>query len=70
MRASSIDIHPNATWSQNGITVAGGNGDGSETDQLYGPYGLYVDDDQTIYIAENLNDLDRHIRSWDKRVDR
>ncbi|CAF5128303.1 unnamed protein product, partial [Rotaria sp. Silwood1] len=26
MRASSIDIHPNTTWSTNGITVAGGNG--------------------------------------------
>ncbi|CAF1028662.1 unnamed protein product [Rotaria sp. Silwood1] len=31
MRASSIDIHPNATWSTNGITVAGGNGWNSKT---------------------------------------
>ncbi|CAF5036396.1 unnamed protein product [Rotaria sp. Silwood1] len=52
MRASSIDIHPNATWSQNGITVAGGNEQGSETNQLYYPLGLYVDDDQTIYVAD------------------
>ncbi|CAF5044886.1 unnamed protein product [Rotaria sp. Silwood1] len=51
LRASSIDIHPNAKWAQNGITVAGGNGSGSETNQLYWPCGLYVDDDQTSYVA-------------------
>ncbi|CAF5107864.1 unnamed protein product [Rotaria sp. Silwood1] len=55
MRASSIDIHPNAKWAQNGITVAGGNGEGSETNQLNGPFGLYVDDDQTIYVADPGN---------------
>ncbi|CAF5044232.1 unnamed protein product, partial [Rotaria sp. Silwood1] len=52
LRASSTDIHPNAKWAQNGITVAGGNGWGSETNQLYYPIGLYVDDDQTIYVAD------------------
>ncbi|CAF5109070.1 unnamed protein product, partial [Rotaria sp. Silwood1] len=55
MRASSIDIHRNAKWAQNGITVAGGNGQGSETNQLHRPWGLYVDDDQTIYVADWLN---------------
>ncbi|CAF5038442.1 unnamed protein product [Rotaria sp. Silwood1] len=55
MRASSINIHPNAKWSQSGITVAGGNGWGSETNQLYCPHGLYVDDDQTIYVADCRN---------------
>ncbi|CAF3770848.1 unnamed protein product [Rotaria sp. Silwood1] len=55
MRASSTDIHPNTKWSQNGITVAGGNARGSETNQLYWPYGLYVDDDQTIYVADHDN---------------
>ncbi|CAF5090336.1 unnamed protein product, partial [Rotaria sp. Silwood1] len=61
MRASSIDIHPNAKWAQDGITVAGGNGKGSETNQLYCPYGLYVDDDQTTYVA----DYDNHrIVEW------
>ncbi|CAF1556052.1 unnamed protein product, partial [Rotaria sp. Silwood1] len=55
MRASSIDIHLNAKWSQNGITVVGGNGWGSETNQLTSPWGLYVDDDQTIYVADRLN---------------
>ncbi|CAF3884317.1 unnamed protein product, partial [Rotaria sp. Silwood1] len=55
MRASSIDIHPNATWSKNGITVAGGNGYGSEINQLNCPLGLYVDDDQTVYVADQYN---------------
>ncbi|CAF1551405.1 unnamed protein product [Rotaria sp. Silwood1] len=55
MRASSIDIHSNAKWSQNGITVAGGNGEGSETNQLNSPWGLYIDDDQTIYVVDWLN---------------
>ncbi|CAF5147641.1 unnamed protein product [Rotaria sp. Silwood1] len=55
MRASSIDIHPNAKWAKNGITVAGGNRWGSGTNQLYRPNGLYVDDDQTIYVADWRN---------------
>ncbi|CAF4889585.1 unnamed protein product [Rotaria sp. Silwood1] len=55
MRASSIDIHRNAKWSQNGITVAGGNGHGSKTNQLHWPWGLYVDDDLTIYVADYGN---------------
>ncbi|CAF1338992.1 unnamed protein product [Rotaria sp. Silwood1] len=55
MRASFTDIHPNAKWAQNGITVAGGNGRGSETNQLNEPLGLYVDDDQTIYVADASN---------------
>ncbi|CAF5129742.1 unnamed protein product, partial [Rotaria sp. Silwood1] len=61
MRASSIDIHPNAKWSQNGITVAGGNGRGSETNQLGYPCGLYVDDDQTVYVADSGN---HRIMEW------
>ncbi|CAF3742595.1 unnamed protein product [Rotaria sp. Silwood1] len=56
LRASLIDIDPNAKWAQNGITVAGGNGRGSETNQLDYPDGLYVDDDQTLYVADRDND--------------
>ncbi|CAF3399346.1 unnamed protein product, partial [Rotaria sp. Silwood2] len=55
LHANSIDIHPNATWSKNGITVAGGNGQGSRINQLANPLGLYVDDDQTIYVADQCN---------------
>ncbi|CAF3903043.1 unnamed protein product [Rotaria sordida] len=55
LRSSAIDIHPNAKWIQNGHTVAGGNRFGNRTNQLYNPCGLYVDDDQTIYVADQLN---------------
>ncbi|CAF2143496.1 unnamed protein product, partial [Rotaria magnacalcarata] len=43
-----VNILANAKWSQNGVTVAGGNGYGGATNQLYGPYGLFVDDDQAV----------------------
>ncbi|CAF1406171.1 unnamed protein product, partial [Rotaria sp. Silwood1] len=55
LRGSSIDIHPNAQWQQNGITVAGGNRQGNRINQLSDPLGLYVDDDQTIYAADYSN---------------
>ncbi|CAF1676810.1 unnamed protein product, partial [Didymodactylos carnosus] len=52
----SPDIHPNARWQQNGLTVAGGNAQGNGINQLYYPLGFYVDDDdQTIYIADASN---------------
>jgi sugar lactone lactonase YvrE len=35
------------------VTIAGGNGQGNQLNQLYYPQGIYVDDDnQCIYIAE------------------
>ncbi|CAM4848181.1 unnamed protein product, partial [Rotaria magnacalcarata] len=49
------NIPANATWTQNGVTVAGGNGDGDDTNQLYWPHGLFVDDDQTVVIADWVN---------------
>ncbi|CAF1143288.1 unnamed protein product [Rotaria sp. Silwood1] len=52
---SSIDIHPNARWQQNGITVAEGNREDNGTNQLSSPWDLYVDDDQTIYVADTAN---------------
>ncbi|CAF1066925.1 unnamed protein product [Rotaria sp. Silwood1] len=42
-------------WSQNGKTVAGGNGRGDATNQLYWPEGLFVDDDQRMIIADCFN---------------
>ncbi len=42
-------------WAQNGITVAGGNGEGNGLNQLASPVGIYVNDDQTIYIADQWN---------------
>jgi sugar lactone lactonase YvrE len=55
LRGSSIGIHPNATWQQNGLTVAAGNGQGNGINQLCNPHGLYVDDDQTVYVADWSN---------------
>ncbi|CAF0769546.1 unnamed protein product [Adineta steineri] len=50
-----IDI--NTKWKQHGITIAGGNGQGNQLNQLHWPTGIYVDDDhQTIYIADWMND--------------
>ncbi|CAF1081928.1 unnamed protein product [Didymodactylos carnosus] len=43
-----------ARWSQHGVTVAGhGRSDG--THQLVAPHGLYVADDDTVYIADTFN---------------
>ncbi len=55
LRAPAIDIQPNATWQQNGLTVAGENGLGNGSNQLSFTYGLYVDDDQTLYVADDQN---------------
>jgi sugar lactone lactonase YvrE len=55
VHASSIDIHPSAKWAQNGMTVAGGNGQGNGLNQLDHPNVLYIDDEQTIYVADFSN---------------
>ncbi|CAF4762663.1 unnamed protein product, partial [Rotaria socialis] len=49
------NIPANATWKQNGVTIAGGHGLGNATNQLYHPLGLFVDDDQTVVIADYGN---------------
>ncbi|CAF0853694.1 unnamed protein product [Adineta steineri] len=50
-----IDI--NTKWKQHGITIAGGNRQGNQLNQLSLPQGIYVDDDhQTIYITDFWND--------------
>ncbi|CAF1593518.1 unnamed protein product, partial [Rotaria magnacalcarata] len=57
------NIPANAKWSLNGVTVAGGNGQGGATNQLYYPWGLCVDDDQTVAIADSQN---HRIIQWKK----
>ena len=48
-----LTLPTNARWSQNGVTVAGGNGYGDAVNQLYWPCGLDIDDDnQSIVIAD------------------
>ncbi|CAF4425972.1 unnamed protein product, partial [Rotaria magnacalcarata] len=54
-------IPANATWVQNGVTVAGGHGYGDATNQLSHPFGLFVDDDQTVVIADFGN---HRIMQW------
>ncbi|CAM2716860.1 unnamed protein product [Rotaria socialis] len=60
LRSASIDI--NATWSNNGITVAGGNGQGNRLNQLNSPQGICVDnEDQSFYITDWCN---HRIMKW------
>ncbi|CAF1414648.1 unnamed protein product, partial [Rotaria sp. Silwood1] len=49
------NIPIDAQWSWNGKTVAGGNEEGDATNQLNRPCGLFVDDDQTMIIADCRN---------------
>ncbi|CAF2062868.1 unnamed protein product [Rotaria magnacalcarata] len=58
-----VNIPANAKWSQNGVTVAGGHGQGGATNQLNQPHGLFVDDDQTVVIADYMNHC---ITQWKK----
>ncbi|CAF2052670.1 unnamed protein product, partial [Rotaria magnacalcarata] len=49
------NIPVNAKWTQNGVAIAGGHGRGDATNQLSWPYGLFIDDDQTVVIADTGN---------------
>ncbi|CAF1003859.1 unnamed protein product [Adineta steineri] len=42
-------------YQQFGITVAGGNGDGQGLNQLYYPYGIFIDNEKSIYTADYSN---------------
>ncbi|CAF3336545.1 unnamed protein product, partial [Rotaria socialis] len=55
------NIPANAKWKQNGVAIAGGHGQGNATNQLNGPQGLFIDDDQTVVIAEFWN---HRIMQW------
>ncbi|CAF1224513.1 unnamed protein product [Adineta steineri] len=39
-------------WKQNAITVAGGNGEGQESNQFKCPYGIFIDEYKNIFIAD------------------
>ncbi|CAF1194592.1 unnamed protein product [Rotaria sordida] len=43
-----------AKWNRNGVIIAGGNY-GSDLNQLMAPHGMFVDDNDTIYIADGAN---------------
>ncbi|CAF2157805.1 unnamed protein product, partial [Rotaria magnacalcarata] len=55
------NIPADAKWTQNGVTVAGDNGSGGAINQLSGPEGIFVDDNQTVVIADYWN---HHIMQW------
>ncbi|CAF2972038.1 unnamed protein product, partial [Rotaria sp. Silwood2] len=55
LRSNSTGINANAKWNRNGLTVAGGNGSDSGINQLKCSWDLYVDNDQTIYVADAAN---------------
>ncbi|CAF1490171.1 unnamed protein product [Adineta steineri] len=49
-------INTNTKWKQHGVTIAGGNGYGSQLNQLFWPQRIYINDDhQSIYIADYAN---------------
>ena len=52
---SQVIIDAKTKWIQNAVTVAGNNTRGNELDQLSYPWGLYIDDDQTLYITDTNN---------------
>ncbi|CAF4961356.1 unnamed protein product [Rotaria socialis] len=56
-----VNIPADAKWTQNGVTIAGGNGAGSASNQLNLPFGLFVDDEQTVVIADYVNN---RIMEW------
>ncbi|CAF4293427.1 unnamed protein product, partial [Adineta steineri] len=43
-------------WEQTPITVAGGNGPGQELNQLSRPFGIFIDENKNIFIADHRND--------------
>ncbi|CAF1643113.1 unnamed protein product, partial [Adineta ricciae] len=59
------NICPTATWSPNGVTVAGGHRSGSAFNQLNTPIGILIDDDQTIFVADTSN---HRIVKWKANV--
>ncbi|CAF4683096.1 unnamed protein product, partial [Rotaria socialis] len=60
-----VNIPANAKWKQNGVTIAGGHGKGNATNQLSFPRGLFVDDDQTVVIADYSNHRIMHWKNGD-----
>jgi sugar lactone lactonase YvrE len=56
-------VTSNACWTEHGVTIAGGNGEGNGLEQLHRPWGLFVDDDGTVFVADHWN---HRILAWKK----
>lgn len=59
------DIKINQTWKSNATTVTGGHGIGDGLNQLNRPFNMFIDDDQTIYVADTQN---HRIVEWNKNA--
>jgi sugar lactone lactonase YvrE len=59
----SLLVTSNTRWAQDGITVASGHGEGDGFQQIYRPYGLVMNDDGTVLIADAVNNC---IVAWKK----
>lgn len=53
--ANLLHIPPDIVWMRQALTVAGGNGKGTRTDQLLSPHGICLDSDGSILIADYEN---------------
>jgi sugar lactone lactonase YvrE len=57
------NLNINQIWKQHATTTAGGHGEGNGLNQLNYPRSLFIDDDQTIYVADYSN---HRIVEWKK----
>ena len=55
-RGTDTCLNPDARWARNAVTVAGLNGSGPGLNQISNARGVYVDDDQNVYVADFSND--------------
>ncbi|CAF1444954.1 unnamed protein product [Adineta steineri] len=51
----SIISSKKSKWKQNAITVAGGNGEGQQLNQLHFPQGIFIDQKKNIFIVDCYN---------------
>jgi len=49
-------VDEEATWSENGVKVAGSKRWGTDLGSFNFPSGIYVDDDETLYVTDYSND--------------
>ncbi|UJR11845.1 hypothetical protein I4U23_016025 [Adineta vaga] len=54
LRARAIDIPVNAKWIPSDHIAAGENRETIETNELNFTHGLYVDNDQTVYVVDQV----------------
>ncbi|CAF0785765.1 unnamed protein product [Adineta steineri] len=62
------DIPRNAKWMKDGITIVGKNKSDAILKQLDSPHGLYVDENQVIYIVDHGNDRIVEWKSTSKSI--